>query len=114
MVGSVFWMAPEMIDPDKDCGYNSQVDIWSLGCTVLEMWSGCRPWMGKTALEVVFLVSEVGSVPSVPEYVRLSKLAEDFRYKCLKHNPAERPRATELRKHLYLTLKHGWKFTEYK
>ncbi|KAJ3734750.1 hypothetical protein DFJ43DRAFT_100120 [Lentinula guzmanii] len=37
MQGSVFWMAPEVINPQGKI-YNSKIDIWSVGCVVLEMW----------------------------------------------------------------------------
>ena len=45
MKGSVFWMAPEVLHTvHNDRSYSGKVDIWSLGCVVIEMWSGKRPW----------------------------------------------------------------------
>lgn len=45
MQGSVFWMAPEVVRSQGE-GYSAKVDIWSLGCVVLEMFSGKRPFSG--------------------------------------------------------------------
>jgi len=39
--GSIRWMSPEMV---KQEGHSFTTDIWSLGCTVLEMATGNRPW----------------------------------------------------------------------
>ena len=55
MQGTVFWMAPEVINA-KGKGYNSKIDIWSVGCVVLEMWCGVRPWMGDETIAVMFKV----------------------------------------------------------
>ena len=55
MQGTVFWMAPEVIDASKK-GYNSKIDIWSVGCVVFEMWTGQRPWNGKEAMAVLLQV----------------------------------------------------------
>lgn len=56
MQGTVFWMAPEVIDPMKK-GYDKKVDIWSVGCVVHEMWVGKRPWSGDEAIAVILKVS---------------------------------------------------------
>ena len=39
--GSVPWMAPELYEQK----YNERSDIWSLGCTLLEITTGKIPWM---------------------------------------------------------------------
>jgi mitogen-activated protein kinase kinase kinase ANP1 len=58
MQGTVFWMAPEVISTRKK-GYNFKIDIWSVGCVVLEMWAGQRPWKDEEAVAVMFKVIAV-------------------------------------------------------
>lgn len=51
-------MAPEMIT-NAGCdntGYDLKVDIWSVGCIVLEMWTAKRPWHNENVLKVMFEV----------------------------------------------------------
>ena len=55
MQGTIFWMAPEVINTQKG-GYNFKIDIWSVGCVVLEMWGGMRPWTGEEMVAVMFKV----------------------------------------------------------
>ncbi|KAK0464912.1 MAP kinase [Desarmillaria tabescens] len=110
MQGTVFWMAPEVVNPQGK-GYNFKVDIWSVGCVVLEMWAGTRPWQGDEMVAVMFKLYQLKQPPPVPEGIILSDLADDFRKKCFAINPEERPSAQELRKHKYLTLDPDWQFT---
>jgi mitogen-activated protein kinase kinase kinase len=39
--GSVPWIAPEVITESK---YSPEADIWSFGCTILEMATAKIPW----------------------------------------------------------------------
>lgn len=129
MQGSVFWMAPEVVNGQKN-GYNSKIDIWSVGCVMFEMWTGERPWSGQEAIKVLFQVlihlysmgrrnlplfqlyqSKLG--PPLPVNVPLSPEADDLRKRCFAMNPDDRPTAGELKKHPYLKLPPGWEFTGY-
>lgn len=55
MRGGVFRMAPEVIDPPKQ-GCNEKVDIWSIGCLTLEMWTGTHPWGEDDRISVILKV----------------------------------------------------------
>lgn len=61
MQGSIFWMAPEVVKYDQQ-GYSAKIDIWSLGCVVLEMWAGRRPWNQENVLAVMFKVRSSSTV----------------------------------------------------
>ena len=54
LAGTIFWMAPEVIHSEG--GYSAKIDIWSLGCVVLEMFAGKRPWSTDEAIGAMFKV----------------------------------------------------------
>lgn len=53
-MGTIFWMAPELLNTNNGSSFKS--DIWSIGCLVMEMWSGLRPWVGEEMVAVMFKV----------------------------------------------------------
>lgn len=57
-IGTPYWMAPEVITTEK--GYDPfKADIWSLGCTVGEMWIGTSPWAAqKNMMQVLHRIAQ--------------------------------------------------------
>nr|AIS67218.1 BCK1 [Cryphonectria parasitica] len=96
MQGSVFWMAPEVIRSQGE-GYSAKVDIWSLGCVVLEMFAGRRPWSKDEAVGAIYKIAN-GETPPIPEEVSaaVTPVALSFMWDCFTVNPQERPTAPKL------------------
>lgn len=82
MQGSVFWMAPEVIKAQAE-GYSAKVDIWSLGCVVLEMFAGRRPWSKEEAIGAIYKIAN-GETPPIADEVReaISPYALGFMLDC--------------------------------
>ncbi|KAK4198808.1 hypothetical protein QBC40DRAFT_88871 [Triangularia verruculosa] len=96
MQGSVFWMAPEVIRSQGE-GYSAKVDIWSLGCVVLEMFAGRRPWSKEEAVGAIYKIAN-GETPPIPEDIRevISPVAIAFMLDCFTVVSSERPTADVL------------------
>ncbi|CAI9103916.1 OLC1v1002511C1 [Oldenlandia corymbosa var. corymbosa] len=96
--GTAFWMAPEVVN-GKTNGYGPAADIWSLGCTVLEMLTGRIPYSHLEGMQALFRIGR-GEPPQIPN--SLSTEAQDFLLKCFQVNPAARPTAAELLDHPFV------------
>ncbi|TPX30846.1 hypothetical protein SmJEL517_g05689 [Synchytrium microbalum] len=92
--GSIFWMAPEVIKSRG--GYSAKVDIWSVGCVMLEMMTGSHPWAAYDEIQAMWKLGE-RNAPPIPE--DLSTDAADFLAKCFIMDPEDRPTATDLLDH---------------
>lgn len=105
MRGTVFWMAPEMVDTKQ--GYSAKVDIWALGCVVLEMFAGKRPWSNLEVVAAMFKIGKAKSAPPIPEDTLplISAAGRQFIDACFEIDPEKRPTADELLSHPFLI---GW------
>ncbi|KAK3321538.1 hypothetical protein B0H66DRAFT_173572 [Apodospora peruviana] len=113
MQGSVFWMAPEVIRSQGE-GYSAKVDIWSLGCVVLEMFAGRRPWSKEEAVGAIYKIAN-GETPPIPDEVReeISPIAIAFMLDCFTVNPSERPTADVLlSQHPFCELDPNYSFLD--
>mmetsp|Transcript_36105 Transcript_36105/g.116776 ORF Transcript_36105/g.116776 Transcript_36105/m.116776 type:complete len:526 (-) Transcript_36105:820-2397(-) len=100
-VGSIPWMAPEVILHQD--GHGRKADIWSLGCTVLEMATAETPWGPDAFDNVMFALMHIAmsdALPPVPDTLPAPcrALLED----CLCRDPTNRPSADALLRHGFL------------
>merc|ERR1712178_635297 len=78
--GTAFWMAPEVI---KQEGHGRRADIWSVGCTVVEMACGKPPWSElSNQLTAMFTIATSEEPPEIPD--SLSEQAHTFITQCFK------------------------------
>ncbi|KAF4368606.1 hypothetical protein CsatB_008184 [Cannabis sativa] len=96
--GTACWMAPEVVNR-KNQGYGLPADIWSLGCTVLEMLTQKIPYSDLEWMQALFKIGK-GVPPTVPD--SLSEEARDFIFKCLQVNPDARLTAAQLLEHPFV------------
>ncbi len=87
-VGTVCWMAPELIKLKKK--YNHKVDIWSLGIFAFEIAEGEPPYMKEQQAKVLYNI-----VSKEPPAIRnkFSANFKDFVRQCLTKDPEQRPTA---------------------
>lgn len=95
--GSVFWMAPEVV---RQSGQSLKSDIWSVGCLIVEMFTGSRPFPSMTTLQTLFAVGSNNEKPTIPE--NASEDAKNFLDQTFEADHEKRPGADELLKEKFL------------
>lgn len=116
MQGTIFWMAPEVIHnviKNQRQGYSAKVDIWSLGCVILEMFVGQRPWSTEEAIGAMYKLGSDRQAPPIPESAQVSDAGRSFLDDCFTVEPEKRPTARQLLLHPFcLTLTPTYDFTK--
>lgn len=102
LVGTAAFMAPEVITHNDGAGSGRASDIWSLGCVVIEMASGKRPWYELESSVMIMFRVGMGNCPAVPD--SLSQEGKDFLSHCLVHDPNERWTASQLQDHTFVKV----------
>lgn len=95
VVGTPYWMAPEVIELS---GATTASDIWSLGCTVIELLDGKPPYHKLQPMPALFRIVN-DDHPPLPEGA--SPAVRDFLMQCFQKDPNLRVSAKKL-------LKHPW------
>eukprot|EP00028_Trichosphaerium_sp_Am-I-7-wt_P000067 CAMPEP_0168527036 /NCGR_PEP_ID=MMETSP0405-20121227/12348_1 /TAXON_ID=498012 /ORGANISM="Trichosphaerium sp, Strain Am-I-7 wt" /LENGTH=926 /DNA_ID=CAMNT_0008550041 /DNA_START=145 /DNA_END=2925 /DNA_ORIENTATION=- len=99
VVGTPYWMAPEVIRGKE---YDAAVDIWSLAIMIYEMAEGEPPYMEFPPLRALFLITTKG-IPALKEPEKWSSSMQEFVKLCLNHEANERPTASQLLQHPFLS-----------
>nr|CAG4714090.1 unnamed protein product [Naegleria fowleri] len=92
LTGTPHFMAPEVI---MQTGHGRPADIWSIGCTIVEMYTGRPPFSEyTTAAAVMFHIAASTEMPSFPDFV--SEGCKKFLARCFIRDPNKRATVDDL------------------
>jgi len=94
------YMSPEAIT-GADRGRSPAVDVWSLGCVILEMVTGRAPWANLDNEWAIMYHIAAGQLPQLPSPEQMSAKGIDFLTRCFERDARKRPTAAML-------LQHEW------
>ena len=102
MLGSIPWMAPEAINhAHEHVGRKS--DIWSFGCTIVEMATAQHPWPNSdNVYSILYKVASTDAIPEMPE--SLTAMGIDFLKHCFRRNPKARWSSAHLLEHPFVAM----------
>ncbi|KAF1967604.1 hypothetical protein BU23DRAFT_482978 [Bimuria novae-zelandiae CBS 107.79] len=96
VVGTPYWMAPEVIEMT---GATTASDIWSVGCTIIELIDGKPPYHHLQPMQALFRIVH-DDHPPIPGSV--SNALRDFLMECFQKNANLRIDARRLLQHKWI------------
>lgn len=99
VVGTPYWMAPEVINGE---GYGRKADIWSLGCTIVEMLTQRPPYADFESMAAIYKIA----TEDHPQYKlpnNVSKTCYEILQLTFKKNHKDRPTAEDLLRHRFVS-----------
>ena len=99
VIGTPFWMAPEVI---QESSYDGIADIWSLGITLIEMAEGEPPYSNIHPMRAIFMIPS-RPPPKFPDPSKWSDDLNDFLACCLVKDPKDRKSAAALKEHAFVS-----------
>lgn len=100
IVGTPYWMAPEIIKGEK---YSQKVDIWALGIVAIEIAEGRPPYQEKDP-KAIFKAITNGGRPTLSNKKKWSPEFLKFVNNMLEPDPLLRPSTTELLLYPFISL----------
>lgn len=98
VIGTPFWMAPEII---LEVGHDIKADIWSLGILAIEMAEMKPPLAELHPMRAIYLIAQ-NPAPTFGKPGDRSKEALAFVKRCLVKDPAGRATAAELQQDAFI------------
>merc|ERR1719487_1263294 len=100
-LGTLSYMAPELLGPDKKLAYDSSVDMWAMGAVTYMLLCGRRPFDHKDRTTKKRMIRKDPVRFDGHEWERVSAEAKDFILQLMQKDPSKRLAASD-------ALKHDW------
>ena len=98
--GTPLWMAPEVIKETLARNGWKKADIWSVGCTIIEMATGKPPWSQySNAVTAMYHIACMEDPPTLPE--TMTSEGKRFLESCFHRDPSKRGEVSSM-------LMHPW------
>lgn len=102
LTGTPMYLSPETVKGERR-GKMGAMDVWAVGCVILECATGKRPWSNlDNEWAIMFTIGIAEQHPPLPSEQELSPLGIDFIRQCLDIDPEKRPTAADLMSHPWI------------